>query len=224
MVPLVVAAIVGLVVGIVLAMLMGLGASRQKCDSYVGAEIKALIKKFGGKQLPQKASEICFHGDSLVKMANGQMKEIRSIRKGDVVYTRNGPATVKCLTVSQTNGKTELVNVNGLLVTPYHPVKVNGEWKFPTDVADVEMKECEAVFNLVLDKNHSININGVEAVTLGHDFKGPVVGHEYFGSQKVINDLKNTEGWKDGIVFVYGGKKESETINYIVEAPTLTVA
>jgi len=43
-------------------------------------------------------------------------------------------------------------------------------------------------------------INGTQCVTLGHNFQGDVVGHAYFGSQKVVNDLKRMNGWGVGRV------------------------
>ena len=73
----------------------------------------------------------------------------------------------------------------GLIVTPWHPVRINGKWIFPCEVKDGILhmnKPCEAVYSFVLNKHHTMSINGVECVSLGHDFKGDVVGHEYFGS------------------------------------------
>jgi len=43
-------------------------------------------------------------------------------------------------------------------------------------------------------------INGVECVTLGHNFQEDVVSHPYFGSQKVIRDLQKMRGWSNGVV------------------------
>jgi len=47
-------------------------------------------------------------------------------------------------------------------------------------------------------------INDIQCVCLGHNFKGPVVGHEYFGSSKVITDLSKMPGWKEnGVVELF---------------------
>ena len=43
-------------------------------------------------------------------------------------------------------------------------------------------------------------IGGVECVTLGHNFTGDVVGHEYFGSSAILEDLAQTAGWETGLV------------------------
>lgn len=54
-----------------------------------------------------------------------------------------------------------------------------------------EVKEpiTEAIYNFVLDKNHTIIINGEVCCTLGHYFKGEVIEHPYFGTDLVIKDL-----------------------------------
>ena len=41
-------------------------------------------------------------------------------------------------------------------------------------------------------------INNIQCVTLGHGFQDNVVSHNYFGTDKVIKDLKNMSGWNKG--------------------------
>ena len=71
-------------------------------------------------------------------LADNTSKLVRDVKSGDVVASSNGDsATVKCVvkTVSRA-GKAQLVKMgSGLLVTPYHPIRVNGQWTFPCDVA-----------------------------------------------------------------------------------------
>ena len=43
-------------------------------------------------------------------------------------------------------------------------------------------------------------IDGVQCVTLGHEFSGKVVGHAYFGSSRVVDDLRAMRGWGAGQV------------------------
>lgn len=47
------------------------------------------------------------------------------------------------------------------------------------------------MYNFVLESEHVMIINNVECVTLGHNFKGDVIEHAYFGSQLIIDDLSN---------------------------------
>jgi len=51
------------------------------------------------------------------------------------------------------------------------------------------------MYDFILDNGHVMIINGVECISLGHGFKGKIVEHEYFGTEKVINDLKKIKGW-----------------------------
>jgi hypothetical protein len=52
---------------------------------------------------------------------------------------------------------------------------------------------CDAVYNFALDQGHTILVNDVECVTLGHRFKEDVVRHVYYGSQRVIEDLQRLD-------------------------------
>jgi hypothetical protein len=52
---------------------------------------------------------------------------------------------------------------------------------------------CDAVYNFALDQGHTILVNDVECVTLGHGFKEDVVRHAYYGSQRVIEDLQRLD-------------------------------
>ena len=54
---------------------------------------------------------------------------------------------------------------------------------------------------LILDNNHTIVINNYITCTLGHYItENEVIKHEYFGTDKVINDLKQIEGFNNGYV------------------------
>ncbi len=48
---------------------------------------------------------------------------------------------------------------------------------------------CKEVYNFALDQGHTVLVNDVECVTLGHGFKEDVVRHAYYGTQRVIEDL-----------------------------------
>jgi len=46
------------------------------------------------------------------------------------------------------------------------------------------------VYSFALDQGHTIWVNDIECVTLGHEFKEDIVRHTYFGSKRVIEDLR----------------------------------
>jgi hypothetical protein len=91
---------------------------------------------------------------------------------------------------------------NGLIITNYHPVIVNGQWKFPIDVKKAENIFVDNYYNFVLEKGHSMLVNDTFCITLGHGLKGAVVEHEYLGTDQVINDLMKLVGWTEGKVCI----------------------
>eukprot|EP01027_Heterolobosea_sp_BB2_P022017 GEZU01032390.1.p1 GENE.GEZU01032390.1~~GEZU01032390.1.p1 ORF type:complete len:857 (+),score=225.75 GEZU01032390.1:111-2573(+) len=154
------------------------------------------------------ASNPCFHGECSVQMADGSHKLVQDLKKGDLIYTPSGTA-VKVVCVLKTHcpqGTAELVELSGgLLITPYHPVKIgrgssDKKWYFPSDLGKAAELPCAAVYSFVLEYGHVMVINGVECVTLGHGFQDEVVRHPYFGSQCIIRDLQTMPGWSEGLV------------------------
>ncbi|CAF4029157.1 unnamed protein product, partial [Rotaria sordida] len=90
-----------------------------------------------------------------------------------------------------------------LIITAWHPIRYAGEWIMPCSlVSSVNEISCEAIYNFVLDQGHTMLVNDVECVTLGHGFKEDVVRHSYYGSERVINDLErlNLEQNNGGLI------------------------
>ena len=147
---------------------------------------------------------VCFHGDCSVLMMNGLYKLVKDIQKGDMIYSDNGkPAQVICVVQTpMKENKAELVTLaNGLKLTPYHPVKINGVFKFPIEIGKVNWVACDVVYNFVLNEHHIMKINNIECVTLGHGLiNNDVVKHEYFGTDQVIKDLQKIGGWENGLI------------------------
>jgi len=148
----------------------------------------------------------CFHENCSISMFDGPEKPVKKLVKGDRVRTPNGNgAEILCvLKMHCPNKKASLVEVGDLLITPYHPIRVDGTWSFPCQIPDTRTSEvsCEAVYSFVLNEEseHVVIINNTECVTLGHRFQEDVVRHEYFGSSAVVDDLKGMDGWGKGLV------------------------
>ncbi|CAM4832467.1 unnamed protein product [Rotaria magnacalcarata] len=145
----------------------------------------------------------CFHGDSVVLLANGFLKLVKDIRRGDALKAPGGLEStvthvvkIKCAT-----GKALMVTLDsGLVITPWHPIRIDGNWKFPHDIRHEKEIECQEMYNFVLDKCHIAIINGFECVTLGHNFKGEVIEHPYYGTAKVVDDLCAMDVLKTGFI------------------------
>jgi len=149
------------------------------------------------------SSAPCFAGNCTTVIADGTVKTIENLRKGDFVITQSGiPGKIVCVVKTRiSGGKLPLVRFpGGLLITPWHPVQIEGTWKFPAEVGIPEMTECQAVYSFLLESEHVMIINNIPCVTLGHGFSGPVVEHSYFGTQKVVEHLQKLVGWENGHV------------------------
>ncbi|CAF0863175.1 unnamed protein product [Didymodactylos carnosus] len=178
----------------------------------------------------------CFHGNCIATLKDGQTKPINKIQRGDIL---NGGARVVCVVETLCDGGTIGMikfDQSGLLITPWHPVRINGKWSFPDDIGKKIEVKCKSVFNLILDSGHIALINGIECVTLGHGFKEEVVAHEYYGTTKVLDDLREFDDFDEGHVMikrqyikrdpktglVHGMQREKKVITILQCNPAIT--
>ena len=144
------------------------------------------------------ASGGCFNGSANIKMEDSSLKKVCNLAKGDIVF---GGFRVKCVVRTPIQEKIEMVDINSLLITPWHPILVDGIWVFPIKECFSRHVNLDYIYNVVLEVGHIIILNDISVVTLGHGFtNNDVVKHDYYGTEKVINDLKKMEGWEKGLV------------------------
>ena len=80
------------------------------------------------------------------------------------------------------------------MITSWHPVRLDQQWLMPCSlVSSPNEISCDVVYNFALDQGHTVFVNDVECVTLGHGFQDDVVRHAYYGTQRVIKDLKQLD-------------------------------
>ena len=145
----------------------------------------------------------CFSGDSRVLLNDLTQKLVSEVVKGDLLKTPSSIGKVCCVVKTYcSEGKTVIVSMDGLKITPWHPIRVNGVWKFPCEIVQPKETVCEAVYSfLLIDSIENIIIvNGIECTTLGHSYTGDVIGHPYFGTERVRYDLARMKGWSNGLV------------------------
>ena len=140
----------------------------------------------------------CFSGNGKVKLMNNKSKIIKNLLKGDIL--ENG-AEVQCLIVTKVNIIAPVVELNEVYYTLKHPIKQNGKWTNPITIKSPKLVYIDNWYNLVLKNGYSVKINGIEAITLGHNQKDKVAYHPYFGTYKVLNALKKYESFKDGKIY-----------------------
>ena len=140
----------------------------------------------------------CFTGDALVELKSG-VKKVRSLKKGDTLSTG---AVVECLVENKVSKFENVVKINDVCFSLYHPIELEGEWVFPCQHFKVTRQYVDCWYNLVLSNKHEVVLNGVKAITLGHNRTEGVLKHPYFGTKKVIDALKKYETYESGLVSV----------------------
>jgi hypothetical protein len=152
----------------------------------------------------------CCTGDSKVLMGNGQYINASSVKKGDRVITHEfnennskiSIDTIECVvkTIIDDSNLTDLVVLDNLKITPFHPIVNFKKWTFPSDIKAPEKVTCNALYTFVTKNRNSIVVEGYTYCTLGHKITGEVIEHDFFGSDNVINDLKKINTYDSGIV------------------------
>lgn len=104
-----------------------------------------------------------------------------------------------------------MVVLDNLIITPYHPIKVENTWTFPVEIAKVTNVYISDFYNFVLESGHSVLVEGVECVTLAHNLDEAVVKHEYLGTDMILRDLRKLEGWSRGHIDVRGFERDGRT-------------
>jgi hypothetical protein len=152
----------------------------------------------------------CFTGNWLVNMADSTTKPVRDIKPGDMVVSKNainGFARVVCILKLRINNYIEMISLNGYDgITSYHPIytDTNKAWVFPETytTATYGAISGEYMYDFILDSGHTVNMQGgFNFACLGHGITtSPVISHPYFGTNRIIDDLKDHDDWTTGYI------------------------
>jgi hypothetical protein len=159
----------------------------------------------------------CFSGECRIETKHGHRK-IKDLKKGDLLKTEHGYSPLICIMKTKTpNGKYNLVelysklnylsdNSYKLLVTEWHPIKYQTNWEFPINIDKTRQSnihDIPFVYSFVVENSNTVYIEGWECITLGHNVKNdPVASHDFWGTQQVIECLKQKSGWSNGEVVI----------------------
>ncbi|KAJ3300319.1 hypothetical protein HDU76_006122, partial [Blyttiomyces sp. JEL0837] len=172
------------------------------------------------------SSNPCFDGGAKVLVKGVGLRKVTELCRGDLVDVGGGCwGKVSCVVeTSVPKGCVGATVVrlpgSGLVLTPWHPVLIDGVWRFPCTVEGVCMAEpVRRVYSLVVEdvegngrRCSAVVVDGVVCVTLGHGLTGDVVGHGYLGTERVIDDLKGMRGFVEtGRVVVSGVRRDLTT-------------
>ena len=174
-------------------------------------------------------------------MFDGTSKLLKDVQKFDIIKSidnNNKVVRAKVLCVVETmivSGYREYVNVNGVLITPWHPVKygLHGkkeDWVFPGELFSTYNLPSSSMITLVLENHHIMFINGLKCITLGHNFNHHhKLSHPYYGTSKVIENLMHNfpEDYANGRIKVNDNSISHEVTSNITQhvryASALTV-
>ena len=155
----------------------------------------------------------CYKGTCIALMADNTYKTVDSLVKGDIImslsdYNRPGSLTtarIKYIVKTNTSKLPLVTFKKGLVITPWHPIYYERDWVFPANVEDAIVQECPAIYSLVLETNHIAIINNTPTICLGHNFDYSILKHDYYGSNKVIDDLEKMIIDTNGIIQLQEG-------------------
>ena len=143
----------------------------------------------------------CVDGYGITNTLQGE-KMVKDLKKGDVLINSQGQfSEIVCVLKRKVEGFIEMVSINGMKITAWHPVRVDKEWEFPANLCSSPLSmNLDYVYNFVLKDNHFLTVNSVDVITLGHNFSEGCLKHPFFGSHKVIDQLKTHPGWEEGMI------------------------
>jgi hypothetical protein len=144
------------------------------------------------------ASIGCIAGDCCVELKTGR-KMLRDVRKGDKLADGG---VVQCVveTIAAPGEISDLCVIGRAVLTPYHPIEVDGQWIFPCSLAPIVKAAIPSWFNLIVQGNKLVRVEGLTAITLAHGMTEGVLAHPYFGTNAVTDALSRYPGYDDGYV------------------------
>ena len=154
----------------------------------------------------------CFHEMCKIEMADGSKKLLKDVVKGDIVKSidvfgksSKTESIVECVvkTIILSGNIDLVIFPSGLKITPWHPIKMLGGWSYPIHCIEPTFQSCNAIITFVLSDNHVAIINDVPCITLGHNCNEGILNHSYFGTNKIIDDLKTITGWENGYIIIH---------------------
>jgi hypothetical protein len=170
---------------------------------------------------------VCFTANNTVIFEKGYHVNLDKLKKGDRILTDNNEYDeIECILKTDftkfDNSKTHICKINFnnniLEVTPNHPILLdtNEDWIHPQKLVQPELIDCDYVYSFLMKSRKSIIINNIKCSTLAHGLQDNIVYHEYFGSEKVVEDLKKLNGWDQGeIIITPNNIIRNKVTNYI---------
>jgi len=172
---------------------------------------EAYINPYGG----------CVNENDLIVLANGNLMRIGDLKRGDQIKSTNGKiGIVEWVLICE--NIPELLSFSDILhITPWHPIKVGEEWKFPN-----ELFEKDNSISKIINKHNVVTIalkdvdtytffiENYECIALNHNITdNEVLKHEFYGTQRVINYIQSLDNSLNGRVYDNKEKRNEYILN-----------
>ncbi|KAB5566111.1 hint-domain-containing protein [Coniochaeta sp. 2T2.1] len=176
------------------------------------------------------SSAPCFAGNAPVAVLGDGRKEkeikVERLRAGMGVLTPRGERNVVAVLKTRVRRTDMCLLDGGLLVTPWHPVSVDGRgWEFPARMGHKKVRYTGSIYSVLLERDgesdaHAVMVGGVWGVTLGHGLmkagrggeKKDVRVHQFLGDYNaVLKSLSGLPRGANGLVLGGGVVRDRKT-------------
>jgi hypothetical protein len=164
--------------------------------------IRATTTRISSMEGYYRTDSGCFDGDGTVLLANNTYMKVKELKKGDKILNHNNKeCIIECIIKQNINSDVDVCSVNDMLISPYHPIFLFNKWVFPATEFKIHKRFIESYYNIVLESDDTIIINSIPVITLGHNLNtNEITKHDYYGSNKIRDDLKIIESYNDGLI------------------------
>ena len=141
---------------------------------------------------------ICFGGGGEVLMADGTHTLVRNVAVDDQIAVPGGTATISAVWRANVGRCIPMVSINGVLLTPDHPVKDSDAWQKATEITAPTEMYVDAIYNFALTSSHSLWVKAgtgkyVHCCTLGKPIPG--IPEPLWGSDEIFAVMREMPGF-----------------------------
>ena len=96
--------------------------------------------------------------------------------------------------------------VDNSSLTPYYPIFYKNNLTFPMheDFFQINSFADVYIYNIFLEENNHNNYielpGGIYAITLNNGIQNQIISHNYFGTNRVLNDFSKHPDWNNGFI------------------------
>jgi len=143
-------------------------------------------------------------GTAQVILKDGSTIALKDLKKNDILS--NGAKVM--LVVKYMVDVASMCNVDGVWITPWHPVNKTGTWVYPYKEHEIErVSTGGCVVDLILRPfgpqyfEMKSDAETIKCIGMAHEIESPsILKHGYWGSRKVLDDFKTHPEYETGVI------------------------